>query len=160
MTIPKSMIEELSLWNNGKGIDLESWVGCEGSFSLAVGYTSIFCPNFVEYGGYIFQAEEVDENLISAVKRWESSNGTTRQGVEWVINHLHISDIQHNACEDISKDKLLVIGRALKKIYEAMLSFQFPERPCVVEFQIPEDEDNLDSYQISFWQKKHEQGSA
>lgn len=160
MTIPKSMVEELSLWNNGKGIDLESWVGCEGNFRLAVGYTSIFCPKFVEYNGYILQAEEVNEHLISAVKRWESVNDTTRQGVEWVINHLHIADIQHNGCEDISKDKLLVIGNALKRIYEAILSYEFPDRPCVVEFHVPEDEHDLDSYQISFWQKKHEQRCA
>jgi hypothetical protein len=26
--IPESMVDELSRWNDGEGIDLESWVGC------------------------------------------------------------------------------------------------------------------------------------
>jgi len=36
----------LAAWNNGDGIDLESWVANEGNFSLAVGYASIFWPAF------------------------------------------------------------------------------------------------------------------
>jgi len=43
---PASMIQELSAWNNGKGIDLESWTGCSGNFKLAVGYSTIFWPKF------------------------------------------------------------------------------------------------------------------
>ena len=58
MNIPESMSEELQAWNNGKGIDLESWVGCSGSFSLAVDYTTIFCPNFIEFEDYIFVVNE------------------------------------------------------------------------------------------------------
>ena len=42
MKLPKSMKEELGAWNNGKGIDLDSWISCSGNFSLAVGYASIF----------------------------------------------------------------------------------------------------------------------
>ena len=44
MDTPESMKAELAAWNNGAGIDIESWVGCEGKFSLAVGYSSIFGP--------------------------------------------------------------------------------------------------------------------
>jgi hypothetical protein len=53
MDIPESMRSELAAWNNGKGIDLQSWVGCEARFALAVGYASIFWPEFVEFDGYI-----------------------------------------------------------------------------------------------------------
>ena len=37
METPQSMKDELAAWNNGAGIDLESWVGCEGRFALASG---------------------------------------------------------------------------------------------------------------------------
>ncbi len=154
------MKEELQAWNNGKGIDLESWVGCSGNFSLAVGYASLYCPKFVEYNGYIFKAEGITDDLISAVNGFESQQGSTKKSVEWVINHLHIRDVQHNDCEDISPDKLVVIGEALKEIYEAMLLKYFPDKPCIVEFYIPKDIEDLDDYQISFWQVKHETKSA
>ena len=53
MNTPESMKAELAAWNNGAGIDLESWIGCEGRFSLAVGYASIFWPAFTLIEGYI-----------------------------------------------------------------------------------------------------------
>ena len=46
MEIPISMRAELAAWNNGNGIDLGSWTGCEGRFALAIGYASIFWPEF------------------------------------------------------------------------------------------------------------------
>ena len=71
------------------------------------------------------------------------------------MNHVHIADIHHGR-EDISIDKLLVIGNVLKEIYEAKLHWQFPDRPCSVELFIPDDPDDLTGYQLSFWQKSHE----
>ncbi len=79
----------------------------------------------------------------------------TPRSVEWTLNHLHICDIQHNGCSDIAADKLVAIGTALKKIYEARLAYLFPERPCVVEFYVPENPLALVDYQLSFWQAKH-----
>ncbi|PYV06946.1 MAG: hypothetical protein DMG26_01905, partial [Acidobacteria bacterium] len=47
------MLAELSAWNNGKGIDLESWISCSGNFRLAVGYATVFWPRFVLFEDYI-----------------------------------------------------------------------------------------------------------
>jgi hypothetical protein len=52
MEIPESMKSEFAAWNNGGGIDLKGGVNCEGRFSLAVGYASIFWPQFVEFEAY------------------------------------------------------------------------------------------------------------
>jgi hypothetical protein len=150
MNTPESMKAELAAWNNGAGIDLESWIGCEGRFSLAVGYASIFWPAFTLIEGYILP-QGVSEDSLRA---WEQG-GRSRQSIEWVINHVHIADI-HYGREDISIDKLLVIGNVLKEIYEAKLHWQFPDRPCSVELFIPDDPDDLTGYQLSFWQKSHE----
>jgi hypothetical protein len=46
MKLRQSMESELAAWNNGAGIDLASWVGCEGRFALAVGYATVFWPEF------------------------------------------------------------------------------------------------------------------
>lgn len=156
MEIPESMKEELSAWNNGKGIDLASWVGCSGKFSLAVGYMAIFWPDLVEFEGYILRKGFSEKNL----RGFESRKGASQKSTEWVMNHFHLEGLQHVGCEDISKDKLTLLGNGLREIYEAKLKWQFPDRPCVVEFHIPEDEERLGDYQLSFWQLKHEEGHA
>jgi hypothetical protein len=150
---PASMIAELSAWNNGNGISLEEWTECSGNFKLAVGYAALFWPKFVLFEDYIFR-----ENFTTdTVRGFEKQNNGNKQRVEWIINHLHLDSIQHHGCKDISEDKIVLIGRVLKEIWEAKLLWQFPDRPCQVEFYEPEDKKNLVEYQLSFWQKKHEQ---
>jgi len=146
------MKSELAAWNNGAGIEIESWIGCEGNFSLAVGYVSVFWPEFILFDGYILRNGFSEASLQGFAQR----QGTNRRSVEWLMNHLHIADIQYYGCKDASKDKLLLLGNVLKEIYEAKLLWQFPDNPCRVEFYIPEDEDDLMEYQLSFWQKCHE----
>jgi len=152
MEIPDSMKADLGAWNDGAGIDLESWIGCEGGFGLAVGYASLFWPEFVEFEGYVLRKDFSEECL----RDWESQPGCTRKGTESIMNHLHIADVQHYDCPDISKDKITLLGNVLKEIYEAKLKFIFPERPCIVDLYIPEDKDNLIEYELSFWQSIHE----
>jgi hypothetical protein len=149
---PESMVAELAAWNGGNGIDLASWIGCTGRFSLAVGYATIFWPAFVMFDGYVLREGFSEKSL----RGFETQSGATRRSVEWVMNHLHLGDIHHYGCEDISKDKLMLLGRVLKEIYEAKLKWQFPHDPCVVELFVPEDVEDLLQYQVSFWQKKHE----
>lgn len=157
MNIPESMKKELGAWNNGDGVDLDTWVSCSGNFSLAVGYSTIFCPKFVEFEDYIFQVDEVGEQLVNAVRGFESNPDRTPQSVEWVMNHMHIADLHYAGCKDLSLDKILIVGEALKEIYESRLHFLFPDKPCTVEFYKPEDREDLVDYQLSFWQKKHEE---
>lgn len=151
MEIPSSMKDELAAWNNGAGIDLESWVGCEGRFAVAVGYAAIFWPEFVEFEGYILRKGFSEKSL----RGFEGQKGSSRRSTEWVMNHFHLQDFQHFGCADISPDKLVFLGNVLKEIYQAKLQWQFPDRPCTVELYVPQDED-LSEYQISFWQKSHE----
>jgi hypothetical protein len=151
MKSPDSMKAELSTWNSGKGIDLESWIGCEGNFALAVGYATIFWPEFVEFDGYIL-LNGFSEDSLRGFERQQAGN---RESVEWLMNHLHILDIHYSA-NDASKDKILLLGNVLKEIYQAKLKSQFPDRPCIVEFSIPDDPEDLIGYQISFWQHRHE----
>jgi hypothetical protein len=150
MNIPKSMKSELGAWNNGEGIDLEAWVGCEGSFSLAVGYAAIFWPEIVEYRGYVLRKGFSRKALAD----FEKQEGATRGSIERVMNHLHIADLQYVGCDDISKDKLVVLGNVLKDIYEVRLKVQFPKRPCIVEFFKPKNREELFGYQILFWQRR------
>jgi hypothetical protein len=137
-------------------IDLETWTACEGRFALAVGYASVFWPEFVEFDGYIVGMGFSE----TALRGFESREGSTRKSVEATMNHFHLDGIQHGGCRDISKDKLLYLGKLLREMYEAKLQWQFPHMPCVVEFFVPEDEEDLSGYQLSFWQRRHEVGEG
>jgi hypothetical protein len=119
---------------------------------LAVGYASVYWPEFVEFDGYILPKGFSETSL----RGFEAREGTSRKSVESVMNHLHIADVQHVGCKDISKDKIVLLGKVLKEIYQANLQWQFPDRPCIVDFHIPEDPEDLIGYQISFWQQCHE----
>lgn len=107
MNIPESMKAELAAW----GIDLESWVGCEGNFRLAVGYAAIFWPQFVAFEGYILRADF----SVDSLRGFEAQQKGDRASVEAVMNHLHIADIQQFGCPDISKDKVLLTAQRCKK---------------------------------------------
>jgi hypothetical protein len=152
MEVPESMKAELAAWNNGRGIDLESWVGCSGNFGLAVGYAAIFWPEFIECEGYILRAGF----SLDSLRGFEQRTGLDRARVESVMNHLHIADIQYYGCPDGSPDKLLRLGTVLKEIYEARLRWQFPSRPCRVSLFVPDEPEDLMQYELTFWQQAHE----
>ena len=151
METPISMKAELAAWNGGAGISLDDWVSCAGNFGLAVGYLTVFWPKFILFEDYIL-GEGVTEEQVRSFKARE---GATPKSIESVLNHVHLDSIQYGGCPDISRDKLVLLGNALKEIYQAKLKWQFPDRPCVVEFYQPEDPDDFAEYQVSFWQEKH-----
>lgn len=152
MDVPESLKAELAAWNNGAGIDLESWVGCEGNFRLAVGYTSVFWPAFVEFEGFVLR----EGFSVDALRGFRQREGSDRASVESVMNHLHLDSIQYLGCPDASPDKLLHLGRVLEQIYTAKLRWQFPERPCRVSLYVPSEATSLSEYEITFWQVANE----
>jgi hypothetical protein len=154
-TVPVSMRDELQTWNRGKGIDLQGWIACNGSFALAVGYASIFCPEFIEFNDYILTHRKVTPDAVRTIREFEKREGATPCAIERELNHFHLADIQYYGCPDLPADKLLFIGSTLKRAYEARLTYSFPQRPCIVEFHIPENPEKLYDYQISFWQTKN-----
>jgi len=145
------MLPELAEWNNGKGIDLESWVGCSGDFRLAIGYSTIFWPRFTLFEDYILRERFTAES----VRGFEDHCKGDKRSVEAVLNHLHIADIQYHRCEDITEERVVYLGRVLQEVYAAKLAWQFPDRPCEVSYYEPDDRSHLTDYQITFWQRKH-----
>lgn len=148
METPESMKAELARWNGGKGIDLEGWLAGSGNYALAVGYLSLFWPGLVEFEGYVLR----EGFSVDSLRGFERAPGANRRGVEAVMNHLHLADLHGPDAEGFSVDKALVLGHAMKAIYEAKLAREFPHRRCAVEFVIPESAEALDEYQLTFWQ--------
>ncbi|WP_421854588.1 hypothetical protein [Oricola sp.] len=146
--IPESMSDELRAWNNGAGIPLETWTESEGNYKLAVGYAALLWPRFEAVGKYILVEGVSKENI----EGFENQAGSTPKGVEWTLNHWHLADLHYHDRDNLSADKLLFVGNIVKEMWEAKLRTQFPDRPCTVEFYVPDDPEELSEYQVSFWQ--------
>jgi hypothetical protein len=142
-----ALIPELPTWNNGAGIDPESWIGCVGNFELAAGYSFIFWPSFIEFEGYIFRESGFCEDNLRA---WERSTSNDRQAVEAVINHVHLLDL-HSYGTPATEPQLRYLGRVLRDILDTKLKRDFPDRSFQVTFNDEPDLDLID-YEVTFWQ--------
>jgi hypothetical protein len=142
-----TLIPELKGWNNGNGIDPETWVGCEGSFRLAAAYSLIFWPEFTEIDGMIFRGNMDRETLAS----WMQNCSGDRRSVEATANHIHILDLHYVGAPDANADRIIFLGNVLKEIYRVKLAAEFPNRDIVVEFYEPPDKE-LQDYQLTFYQ--------
>lgn len=138
------LIPDAKLWNNGRGIDLESWIAMNGNYDLAVGYSLLFWPEFVVIDDYVLRQGSTEANL----REWEKRGGD-RKGIEAVINHIHIADIHYGV--PASEAQLRHLGRVLKTIYQLKLAADYPQRAFEVHFN---DEAGLDSidYELTFFQ--------
>lgn len=150
--VPESMIEEFTFQHKNDHVPLKMWIGFEGNYKLAVGYTALFWPQFETVGKYVLVAGTSEEN----VAEWETQPDVSERDLEAVLNHIHLADFHWNDEETLSPDKLLFLGQTLQEIYEAKLRWQFPERTFSVEFIVPADPEDLQHYQLTFWQKKWE----
>ncbi|MCR6498975.1 hypothetical protein MUO32_08030 [Shinella sp. CPCC 101442] len=146
--LPESMKSDLMEWNNGGGISLADWTANTGNFSLAVGYSELFWPRFVEFEKYVF----LEDFGLDGLRSFEQAPGATRRSIEQVMNHLHVADIQHSACTDVTSDKLVILGCRLREIYAVKLAYEFPDRKFSVEFFQPDDPEELEGYQVTFSQ--------
>src|SRR5690349_11931199 len=93
MTDFSELIPELSQWNNGRGIDVDSWLNGIGSFEHAIAYGNLFWPEFVEHDGCIFVGGVNPKNY----KAWLKQTRGDKAATERVMNHLHLGDLFPNA---------------------------------------------------------------
>ncbi len=142
-----ALIPELPDWNEGRGIAADAWISCVGNYELAIGYSLVFWPQFVEFDGYILLGGFEESSLRGFEKMTEGN----RVAVEAVMNHIHIADIHANV-ENYNIEQLRYLGRTLRQIYTAKLSLEYPHRNFAVVFN---DEPGLEAidYELTFWQK-------
>ncbi len=138
------LVPDARLWNDGRGVDLASWIDMMGSYELAVGYSSIFWPEFVVIDDYVLRQGSTEPNL----RDWEQT-GRSQRAIEAVINHIHIADIHGHATA--SEAQLRHLGRTLQSIYRLKLAADFPDRSFEVHFN---DEDGLTptDFELTFFQ--------
>jgi len=145
---PALLIPELPTWNNGAGIDAESWIGCVGNYELATGYSLIFWPRFVEFDRYVLREACFSEENV---RDWERATNNDRRAIEAVINHVHLLDIHCDSPAEPTEAQLRYLGRVLRETHEAKLKQDYPARSFEVVF-IDEPDLDLVDYEVTFWQ--------
>jgi hypothetical protein len=122
------LIPELSLWNNGKGINAKSWINGIGNFEHAIAYTTIFWPGFIEYDDCVFQTDHFDKH---GYRDWLTHTSGNKEAVEKVMNHLHLRDLFPNTNE-ATNEQVSYLAEILKQMWECKLRHDFPDRKIVV----------------------------
>ena len=75
------VLPDLRLWNEGAGISPDDWIYIEGRADHALGFCSLFWPEFTEFDGYVLRAPLNVERLRS----WERA-AHSRQQIETAMN--------------------------------------------------------------------------
>jgi hypothetical protein len=143
-----ALIPEMRDWNNGKGIDIDSWIQCMANHKILVGCSRILWPSFVEHDGCILLGDSVDEARYRGFL--DSAKGD-KTVTEATINHLHVLHLF--GTELPTRELVLYVGRLMKKIWQVKLNHDFPDRGITVSF--PEEDDlELVDYEITFFQER------
>lgn len=143
------LLPQLKDWNNGQGIDPLSWVGCSGNFDLAIGYTTLFWPDFVEHDGMVFARHALNEKSLGTIKSCLEKFSNDKTQVERLLNHLHLLDTHHVGCPGATPEKLEFLGETLRDMWMAKLTQDFPGVKFIVEL-LGNPSSDLFDYQITF----------
>ncbi len=139
------LVPETRVWNDGAGIDVESWIRCAGSIEYAIGYGELFWPEFAELDGCVFFAGVTE----AGYRGFMVQTGGDKRAVETVLNHRHILDLFPGSRP--ARGQVIYLGRLLREVWAAKLASEFPGRQFVVNFPEEGCEDLLD-FVVSFYQ--------
>jgi hypothetical protein len=143
------LIPELRQWNDGRGISLDAWTSCIARYDHAVGYATIFWPDFVLYDGCVLLCEPDP----ASYRDWMAHCGGNKTAVEQVMNHRHIADIFINSEIAPTKELVVHIGRLLKDMWQCRLRRDFPDRLIKVEFY-EDGSDDLLQYHVTVFHER------
>ncbi|MGC9261370.1 MAG: hypothetical protein ACP5I8_14990 [Phycisphaerae bacterium] len=145
------LISELSDWNNGTGITVESWISGIGRYDHFLGYISIVWPEFILYDDCVFRSSPDPKTYHGFMEMFHGN----KMEVERVMNHEHVADMFMNKEFSLTEEIVIFIGTRLQQMWSCKLSRDFPGRIFTVEFitdkQSDEvEEDPLLRYMVTF----------
>lgn len=138
------LIPVLALWNNGAGIAPDSWIYINGRADHALGFCSLFWPEFVQFEGYVLRAPFDEARL----RGWEASS-YTRQQIETAMNAYLLDTIfsQDDTGERLKaaqKDRQVTI---MADMLAAKLARDYPDRRFVA-FAMQDDDFGVSFHQV------------
>ncbi len=144
------LLPDLSAWNHGDGIDATNWLYAIATSDVAVAYSELFWPTFVEFEGYIFR----EGFTIEAVRSWEHAENSSRLLVESYVNTFDVGELftlNNEEWSPLVKLRAIHIGRVLAEVHEVKLKRDFPDRTFKVSFFDGSQEEDGE-VSLSFWQ--------
>jgi hypothetical protein len=124
----------------------------EGSPVLALWYSRLFWPEFVEVDGMVFLKESMESEddrrrLKEAIERY----GGDRKQVEQSFNRVEVEDLFTPRADDASDEDYEVLVRRIAEMWRSKLRQQFPDRRFVVEVlaEVP----TTDELSVMFYQQ-------
>ena len=128
-------MSDFQQWRKANGDEFSIWDYLSGvaNVEVALAFTKLFCPDFVEHDSGIFLAEVFNQEIY---KHWQEELGNDIAAIERVMNHQHIDDFLPGA-ESIGIDNLLYLGQVIRQMWDNHLKVRYPER----DFQVSCNQD-------------------
>ncbi|XZE51503.1 hypothetical protein SH139x_003158 [Planctomycetaceae bacterium SH139] len=150
------LVPETKLWNDGRGIDLETFAAYHGSFELAIAFGELFWPAFFEFEHCVFRGTGPNEDFMKAYAHNMRFLKNDAQAVEVLHNHLHIWDLFPVGAGDPqpTRNQCLYLARLLRELWESKLSRDFPDRTFCVTVNEEGAAEAEGDYQLTFCQSR------
>jgi hypothetical protein len=119
-------LKNFQRWKQANGDDFSLWdyLSRVSRVELAIAFTKLFWPDFVEHENGIFLFEAFN---IQVYEQWKTELGNDIASIERVMNHQHIDDILQGA-EKVGIENLLYLGQSITQMWETRLKLLYPQR--------------------------------
>ncbi|MEQ9666920.1 hypothetical protein [Coleofasciculus sp. G2-EDA-02] len=91
---------------------------------MALAFTKLFLPDFVEHEEGIFLSEAFN---LEIYEQWKAQLREDITAIEQVMNHQHIDDLLPDA-ESVGIDNLFYLGQVIKQMWANHLKSLYPQR--------------------------------
>lgn len=126
VSLNTDQLTDFQRWKKANSDDFSLWDYLFGvsSVEVALAFTKLFWPDFVEHEGGIFLSEAFNSQIY---ERWKAQMGNDIAEIEKVMNHQHIDDILPGA-ENVSTENLFYLGQAIAQMWESRLNLLYPHQ--------------------------------
>ena len=136
----------------------EEWAFYESNLQIALGFSDLFWPPFIQYDGMVFRGSA--ENAISAegaknIADWMTRFEGKRYEVERMLNHEHLIDLFRERNRDASASQIDYLAKVLHDAWAAKLKLDFPQMTFKVDLELSEPKEIGDWF-ITFYQQPPE----
>jgi hypothetical protein len=132
----------LRLWpeHDATGFDYLDFLHAHGSPRLALFYSGLFWPGFVEFDEMVFlEATLEDDSARERVRAARSAHGGDRAKTEQLFNTVEVTSLFGARVGETTEDEDGLLASQLRAMWAACLQSMFPHRRFVVEV-LPADD--------------------
>ena len=137
------LIEHLKEYYAGKdtkNFNILDFVGAYGSPLLAIAYYKLFSPDFIEYRGMIFMADEFDDKGRIDVDHLLEQKNLSKKEIEQSYDWFEIpSGFFAKSAGDTYDDEDEYLAEILCRTWKLKLEADFPDKRFVVKLLDPEE---------------------